>query len=172
VAEEEQGLCAALVAEIRRRLLGESVVRLKQCLAMLTDEEIWYRPNHETVSIGNLVLHLCGNIRQWILSGLANEPDTRHRQAEFDEPGPIPSAALVVRIDEVAAGVARVLDGVTPELLVRTHAVQGFEETGVAILVHVTEHFSYHVGQITYAIKSRRAVDMGYYKGVDLSKHG
>ena len=168
----EQALSAALVAEIRRRLLGESVVRLKQCLAMLTDEEIWHLPNHETVSIGNLVLHLCGNARQWILSGLAKEPDTRRRQVEFDEQGPIPRATLVAMVDEVAEAVSRVLDGVTPELLLRTHRTQGFDETGVAILVHVTEHFSYHVGQITYAIKSRKTVDMGYYKGVDLSKHG
>jgi hypothetical protein len=114
--EMDQQLAAAVVTEVRRRLLAEAVPRLHRCLAMLTEAEIWFRPNAETVSIGNLVLHLCGNARQWILSGLGGLPDQRR------------------------------------------------------ILIHVTEHFSYHVGQITYAVKSRKAVDMGYYAGVDLTR--
>lgn len=165
-----QQLCAELLKEVRRRLLGESVPRLKRCLSVLTDEEIWFRPNEQTVSIGNLVLHLCGNARQWILSGLGKEPDIRRRQSEFDEVGPIPTEELVRRVDDVVAGIDRVLSAVTPEQLRQQHRTQGFEETGTAILVHVTEHFSYHVGQITYAIKSRKSVDMGYYAGVDLNQ--
>lgn len=170
MADINSDLCAVLVGEVRRYLIGESVPRLKKCLGMLTEEEIWHRPNEQTVSIGNLVLHLCGNARQWILAGLGREPDTRRRQAEFDEPGPIPTPELVREVDDVMAGVERVLATMTADALLGRHRTQGFEETGVGILVHVTEHFSYHVGQITYAIKSRKAVDMAYYGGVDLNR--
>lgn len=161
-------LAAALIHEVRRRLFTECVPRLKTCVSLLTDDEIWYRPNAETVSIGNLVLHLCGNVRQWMLSGLGGQPDTRHRQSEFDEPGPIPSNELLQRLDGVMAEVAILLDHLTPRQLLDARRVQGFAETGVAILIHVTEHFSYHVGQITYAVKSRKGIDLGYYKGIDL----
>lgn len=163
-------LCRIFVAEVRRRLIAESVPRLKTCLALLSQEEIWQRPNRETVSIGNLVLHLNGNLRQWVLSTLGGLPDTRQRQSEFDEPGPLPTAELLGRLDEVMSGVEQVLARVTPDVLLATHRVQGFEETGTAILLHVTEHYSYHVGQITYAVKSRKAVDVGYYQGVDLGR--
>jgi uncharacterized damage-inducible protein DinB len=163
-------LVGALVTEVRRRVLGELVPRVRKCLALLTQEEIWERPNAQTVSVGNLVLHVCGNARQWMLSALGGEPDVRRRQAEFDEPGPLATDGLLQMLDEIAAGMTRVLDAVTPEQLLQTHRVQGFDETGTAILVHVTEHFSYHVGQIAYAVKSRKAVDLGYYAGVDLSR--
>jgi uncharacterized damage-inducible protein DinB len=165
-------LAAAVIQEVRRRLFAECVPRLKTCLSLLADEEIWYRPNAETVSIGNLVLHLCGNVRQWVLSGLGGQPDTRRRQAEFDEPGPLPASELLQRLDAVMADVARLLDRLTAWQLLDRRRVQGFDETGVAILIHVTEHFSYHVGQITYAVKSRKAIDVGYYKGVDLGRTG
>jgi uncharacterized damage-inducible protein DinB len=105
-----------------------------------------------------------------MLSGLGGQPDTRRRQSEFDEPGPLPAAVLLSRLDEVVGGVEQVLAQITPAVLAATHRVQGFDETGTAILVHVTEHFSYHVGQITYAVKSRKAVDVGYYRGVDLDR--
>lgn len=167
-----EALTRTVIAEIRRRLITESVARLEQCLSLLTDEEIWHRPNRETVSIGNLVLHLCGNVRQWILSGLGGEPDIRTRQAEFDEPGPIPREVLVGMINEVASSASKVLDTVTPDTLMRVYNVQGFEESGSAILIHVTEHFSYHVGQVTYAVKCRKAIDLGFYDGVDLSRTG
>ncbi|MBM3771136.1 MAG: DUF1572 domain-containing protein [Acidimicrobiia bacterium] len=162
-------LAAAIIHEARRRLCSECVPRLKTCVSMLSTEEIWYRPNAETVSIGNLVLHLCGNLRQWVLSGLGGRPDVRRRQAEFDQRGPIPANELLQRLDDVMADVELALDRLTPGQLLEVRRVQGFDETGVAILVHVTEHFSYHVGQVTYAVKSRKGVDVGYYKGIDLN---
>jgi uncharacterized damage-inducible protein DinB len=166
----DQQLCAALIKEVRRRLIDESVFRLKKCLGMLTESEIWFRPNEHTVSIGNLVLHLCGNLRQWVLSGLAHQPDNRVRRLEFEERGPLPTTDLMERLDAVIREVDHFLPSVTPAMLVQYHRVQGFEESGMAILIHVTEHFSYHVGQITYAVKSRKNIDTGYYDGVDLNK--
>ncbi len=157
-----------LIAEIRRRLLGEGAPRIRKCLAELDEAEIWFRPNEHSNAVGNLVLHLCGNVRQWIVSALGAYPDVRQRQLEFDERGPISAAELVRRLDEVMAEVEKVLDRLTPDKILEEYQVQGYRETGLSILVHVTEHFSYHVGQITYFVKWRKNMDVGYYKGVDL----
>jgi uncharacterized damage-inducible protein DinB len=159
----------AILAETRRRLFKDSMPRIRKCLAHLSAEEIWHRPNAEVVSVGNLILHLCGNVRQNIVSGLGGAPDDRVRDREFSEPGPLPAAELLARLDDLMADVDRALDRLDPARLLELHRVQGFEETAVSILVHVIEHFSYHVGQITYYVKTRKAVDLGYYAGVDLN---
>ena len=159
----------ALIAETKRRLFKDSVPRIRKCLAHLSLEEIWRRPNAEVVSVGNLVLHLCGNVRQNIVAGLGGAPDTRTRDREFAEAGPIPAAELLARLDETMADVDRALDRLDPESLLEIRRVQGFQENAVSILVHVIEHFSYHVGQITYYVKTTKAVDLGYYAGVDLN---
>jgi uncharacterized damage-inducible protein DinB len=159
----------ALLAETRRRLFKDSMPRIRKCLAHLSEEEIWHRPNAEVVSVGNLVLHLCGNVRQNIVCGLGGAPDDRVRDDEFSETGPIPAAELLARLDRVMADVDLALDGLDPASLLEIRRVQGFEESAVSILVHVVEHFSYHVGQITYFVKSRKAIDLGYYAGFDLN---
>ena len=161
-----------LIKEVRRRLMEEGVPRIKQCLATLTEEEIWMRPNANSNSMGNLVLHLCGNVRQWIVSGLGGLPDRRNRSSEFGESGPIPAGELVNRLETVMEETNQVLDGLSAEQLVQPVTVQGFEETGLSVLVHVVEHFSYHVGQITYFVKWRKDIDTAYYGGIELNKFG
>lgn len=161
----------AMVAQVKFRLQEEGVPRIKKCLAQLTLEEVWFRPNENVVSVGNLILHLCGNLRQWVLTGLGGAPDHRVRQDEFDERGPIPVETLLRDLDEVMRQLNEVLDKLTPDDLLRIRAVQGlFKESGLSVLVHVTEHFSYHVGQITYFTKIRKDMDLDYYGGMDLSQ--
>lgn len=159
----------ALLGETKRRLFEESMPRLRKCFAQLTEEEIWRRPNAEVVSMGNLALHLCGNVRQYILCGLGGAPDDRERDREFAETGPIPAAELLARLERVMADVDSVLDRLDPASLLEVRRVQGFAESALSILVHVVEHFSYHVGQMTYFVKSTKAVGLGYYAGIDLN---
>ncbi len=159
----------SMVSEVKRRLFDEGVPRIKKSLGQLTAEEIWFRPNENVVSVGNLVLHLCGNVRQWIVTGLGGVEDVRERQKEFDEKGPIPVKQLLRKLDVVMVDVEKTLEVLSPEDLLQVRSVQGiFEESGLSILVHVTEHFSYHVGQITYFVKTRKSVDLEYYGGMDL----
>ncbi len=159
---------ALILQETRRRLFGEGVPRIKQCLEKLSEEEIWYRPNEQSNSVGNLVLHLCGNVKQWVGTGLGKQMDTRARSLEFSEQGPLTKIELLQRVEALQKETEAVFDQVTAADLLTEHEVQGFRESGIGILIHVVEHFSYHVGQIVYFVKARKAVDMGFYDGIDL----
>jgi len=154
--------------DIRKRLFEENFPRLRKCLSELTEADIWFRPNAHSNSVGNLTLHLIGNMRQWIISGLLGNPDTRQRDKEFAEEGPLPSSYLLEQLEQLEIALKTGLEGISPEELVRIRPIQAFEESGIAILIHVAEHFSYHVGQITYFVKARKDLDMGYYAEVDL----
>jgi len=162
----------ALIKESRRRLFDESLPRIRKCLDQMTVDEIWARPNEQTVSAGNLVLHLAGNVRQYIVATLGGVSDVRERQKEFDEKGPMATADLLGRLEKAMAEVSSVLDRLDPSTLLQTHRVQGFVESGLSILVHVVEHFSYHTGQIAYIVKSRKNVDLGFYRGRNLNLRG
>lgn len=158
----------ALITESAHLLLDVFLPRISKCLSHLSETEIWHRPNAETVSIGNLVLHLCGNVRQWIIAGLGGATDTRKRSEEFSEAGPIPTKELVSRLEGTLDEAKGVLDRLDPTTLLHPIQVQDYDATGVIILAHVVEHFSYHTGEITYAVKARKAVDLGYYADRDL----
>ena len=164
-----QALCDSLLSETRRRLFEESIPRAKKCLNWLTEEQIWHRPNEHSNSMGNLILHLQGNVYQWIMSGLGGQEDVRQRNSEFEEKGPLPTAQLIAILDQLQKDTEAVLQTITPEMLLQSYEVQGFQETGMAILIHVVEHFSYHVGQMTYVVKATQNMDTGYYAGIDLN---
>ncbi len=159
-----------LMHEVDRRLFEENFPRLRQCLGELTKTDVWHRPNANSNSVGNLTLHLIGNCRQWILSGLGGQKDKRNRQREFDEQGPFSTEELLEQIDRLEGELKEVLQMIIPEDLVEKRPVQAFEESGISILVHVVEHFSYHVGQITYYVKARKNIDTAYYEDLDLGK--
>jgi len=168
----DETVANALLKECRRRLYDESLPRIRKCLAEMTVDEIWARPNEQTVSAGNLVLHLAGNVRQYIIATLGGVADVRERQKEFDEKGPMATADLLDRLEKAMAEVSVVLDRIDPSTLLQTHRVQGFVESGLSILVHVVEHFSYHTGQIAYITKSRKNIDLGFYRGRNLNLKG
>jgi uncharacterized damage-inducible protein DinB len=165
----DQSFLQLFLAEFRRRLYDESMVRIEKCLDLLTESEIWYRPNDNSNSIGNLILHLCGNAQQYIVAGLGGAIDQRQRQSEFDERGPIPKEELWQKVVDLKARIEEVLQDLSPTDLERPILVQGFQETGLSILVHVVEHFSYHTGQITYIVKAAKDMQTNYYAGFDLN---
>jgi uncharacterized damage-inducible protein DinB len=138
--------------------------RIVRCLDLLTDEEIWSRPNAASNSAGNLVLHLSGNIRQWIISGLGGVPDVRERDKEFSERGPVPRRTLVARLRATVGEACRVLNRLPAEALTREHTIQGFRVTGLAAVSNVFQHFSYHAGQIIYLTKLQRGQDLRFTK--------
>ena len=148
------------------------MARIKKCFDQLSDEEIWKRPNGNLVSMGNLVLHLSGNVRQYILFGLGGNPDKRLRQTEFDHQEIISKETLLEDMDQLMVEVQNVLRDLNPECLTQKYSIQGIDITGFGILMHVVEHFSYHVGQITWYTKLVKDMDMQYYAGKDLNITG
>lgn len=163
-------LPSLVTAEAIRRL-REGQERIHACVKRLDDRQLWHRPNANTVSVGNLVLHLAGNVGQWINATLGAAPDRRERQLEFDTPT-LDRRALLDRLDSALVRAVEVVGGLGALELERTWRVQGFQESGLAIVLHVVEHFSYHVGQITLHTKLLLDVDTGYYAGQDLERKG
>lgn len=160
-----------LKQESLRRLL-ESRQRIHRCLDLLGEERIWHRPNANTPTVGNLVLHLAGNVGQWITATLGNRPDTRDRDAEFARTEPLAIADLKRTIDDALDMAMGTISHLTDADLAATWRVQGFQETGTAILVHVVEHMSYHTGQIALHTKLALNIDTGWYAGKDLTAKG
>ena len=158
----------ALVREVLYRMYEECLPRILKCMDQLDDEKIWWRPNEESNSIGNLVMHLCGNVRQWIYAGLGKNEDLRNRQMEFDERTVISAGELKDKLITTMELVHPVIANIPTEELLNIRSVQTFEETGLTILVHVTEHFSYHTGQIAYITKMLSNKPLGFYDGVTL----
>jgi len=154
------------------RRLREGQERIRFCVQLLSDEQLWHRPNANVVSVGNLVLHLCGNVGQWINSTLGNRPDGRRRDDEFSATGPMDKRELRERLDATLAYAYDVIGGLSEADLARNWNVQGFTETGLAIVLHVVEHFSYHTGQITLHAKLLLDIDTGYYADQDLNRTG
>jgi uncharacterized damage-inducible protein DinB len=153
-------------------MLNQSYPRIQKCLAELTDDEIWRRPNENLASVGNLILHLCGNVRQWIICGIGGAPDTRERWKEFEEPGPLPRAELLEKLELTLNEAADVLRNADRVSLTVPRSVQGETVTGVYVILHVCEHFSYHTGQITLHTKLLKNIDLGYYAERDLDVTG
>lgn len=159
-----------LIQETKRRIFGESVPRIRKCLDLLTEDQVWDRPNPELSSIGNLVLHLCGNVTQWVNSSMGELPDNRVREDEFNADSRISKQELSSLLTKLEAETSATLDLLDDAALKRIYAVQGYQESGTSILVHVIEHFSYHTGQISWHTKLLTQTDLGYYAGQDLNK--
>jgi len=159
---------ATLLTEVRRRVFEESFTRIRQCLGMLTNDQVWQRPSEVSNSIGTLVVHICGNTRQWIVSGLGGGPDRRERSIEFSGEHSFSSRELLDMLEEVEQEVEEVLNRLRAEQLLATYQVQAFRETGMSMLIHVIEHTSYHVGQITYLTKWMTDQQTNYYGDIDL----
>jgi hypothetical protein len=134
--------------------LGSALDRIKHCLDQLTDGQVWHRSRPGLNSIGNLILHLCGNLRQWVVAGIGSEPDVRNRSAEFAERGPIPKKELVSSLEAVVEEAKRVLAGVHARQLAQPHRIQGFDMTEVAAIFDSVPHFRGHTQEIVHMTRS------------------
>lgn len=159
----------AIVAASRKHIIDESIPRIRQCLFELTEEQIWHKANSNTNTVGNLVLHLCGNVRQWIMHGLDGQHDVRRRSLEFSEEGSLPRKVLLNQLNIIMHDLDASLGRIVDQDLLEVKTIQKhFNESGVSILFHVAEHFSYHTGQITYFTKMVKDIDTAYFGKLDL----
>ena len=152
----------AFLAQSRRLLTQSYLPRIEKSVEGLSDEQLWWRANAESNSIGNLILHLAGNIRQWIVSGIGGAADARDRQREFDERGPLPAAELLARIRSAVEDADHVLANLAPAALLERRRIQTYDVTVLQAIYTVVEHFSMHTGQTILLAKMWKG-DLGFY---------
>ena len=154
----------------RHKLLEQYWPRLKSCVESLTEEQIWWRPNEASNSIGNLLLHLNGNLHQWLVASFEHLDDTRNRPREFNERDRIPASALLNQLGATMEKASNVLSRLTEKELSSPMEIQGYKVTGLGAIYQVVEHFGLHYGQIAYITKMLRNEDLGFYR--ELKKTG
>ena len=150
-------------AEYAARKLEDHFAQISRCAGLLTTEQLWYRPNPRSNSVGNLLLHLTGNVRQWILNGLGGQPVSRDRQAEFDHRTPLPAAQALKPLESTIDEACRVIRNLGESELSKPYRIQEYDVAGVAAVMHVVEHFAFHTGQIVTTTKWLLDCDLSLY---------
>ena len=153
----------AFIARSRYHLAEDFLPKIEQCLEKLSDEQIWWRANEQSNSIGNLVLHLCGNARQWIVCGVGDGADGRDRDAEFAQREIVPRDELLSLLKGTISDVDSTLARYEPDRLLETRMIQGTEASALDAILHVVEHFAMHTGQIIMTTKMLTGSDMEFY---------
>ena len=141
--------------ERSRHYLGvEYPAKIRAAALTVPADRIWWRANATSNSVGNLLLHLTRNVRQWIVSGVGGAPDVRHRDEEFAARGGADINALLDGLDAALRDVVAALDTLDANTLGESRTIQGRETTVFAAIYHVVEHFSGHTGQLILMAKS------------------
>ena len=148
----------------RHLLMSDYLPKLERCLEGLDDEDVWWRPNEASNSIGNLMLHLTGNLREWIIGGVGQRTFERVRQQEFDERSHLPGKELLARLRATLKEADDVLGSVDPESLLAMRQIQDVSGTVLEAIYHVVEHFGMHTGQIIMLSKMRAGKDLGLWR--------
>ncbi len=150
----------AFLDKSRSLISTDYVPKIERCLDRLTADDIWWRPNEASNSIGNLILHLCGNVTMWIIGGVGQLPFERDRQTEFDERRKIPAAELRHRLKNVVQQADDVMSVVGATDLMSRRQIQGYDVTVLEAIYHVVEHFGMHTGQIIVLSKACVSQDL------------
>jgi uncharacterized damage-inducible protein DinB len=133
--------------------LGQYLDRILHSVSLLTEEQVWWRSNQRSNSVANLLLHLRGNLSQWVLEGLGGRAYERHRSREFSARDGADKAGLLAELATVVAGCRSVVRGLGAADLEAPKLIQGVETTGLRALLHAVEHMSYHTGQVVLVAK-------------------
>jgi hypothetical protein len=139
------------------------VAKIRHCLDQLTEEQVWWRPSEEMNSIGNLILHLTGNVGQWIGTGLGGEPDIRNRPREFSERGQISKTVLLQRLETTVAKAEEFLSHATAEVMLSKRRIQGFNVTGWGVVFDCVPHFKGHTQEIVSLTRMQLGSNYRYH---------
>ena len=169
-AAEDQArrLAQAIAKEFRRRMLDEYVPRIRHCVSLLDGTKLWQKPGPHNNSVANLLVHLAGNVRQWIQVGIGDEPDFRDRDAEFQSPRDAvqtTGSELLDRLEDTVREAVSIVEELGPNNLLEMHSFQGgrYEDSILGAVLHVMEHFSGHAGQIYALTKETLGIDLKFY---------
>ncbi|MFN2566342.1 MAG: DUF1572 family protein [Gemmatimonadaceae bacterium] len=167
--EVDQGveLAREFIARSRYYLMEEYRTKLRRAVSAIPAQNVWRRPNEESNSVGNLLLHLAGNVRQWIVSGVGGAPDTRDRPAEFNTRSGASADELLAGLEAVLKDADDVLARLTPLDLMERRAIQGRDVSVMAAVYSAVQHFSTHLGQIIWVAKELSPGSIRFYDDAD-----
>jgi len=161
--------------KLKEEFIQNALFRLDESTRMntisfgqLSEEDVWKRPNESLNSVGSLILHLCGNITQYVISSLGETEDKRERDLEFSTESGFSKDELLQKLTDTVDDAKRVIFDSSIERLLKIRSVQGFSFSGIGVVLHAVEHYSYHTGQIAFWVKQLKNKDLGFYDGVDL----
>ena len=156
----------------------QSIFRLKEgyrmvvkALDFIDEKELWQIPVKNGMSLGNQILHSCGNMRQYIISSLGNQIDSRKRDLEFKTKSQLEKKVLLKQLKETIDASIQIIKKTNEQEYLKVKKVQAFSFSGIGLVLHAVEHFSYHVGQIAFWVKFLTQKDLGFYNGIDLAKN-
>ena len=156
----------------------QSIFRLKEgcrmvvkALDFIDEKELWQIPVENGMSLGNQILHSCGNMRQYIISSLGNQIDSRKRDLEFKTKSQLEKKVLLKQLKETIDASIQIIKKTNEQEYLKVKKVQAFSFSGIGLVLHAVEHFSYHVGQIAFWVKFLTQKDLGFYNGIDLAKN-
>jgi hypothetical protein len=147
-------LARAVAAEAAAEMT-EALAKIKHCVGQLNDEQLWWRPHPALNSIGNLLMHLAGNVRQWIVSGIGGAADVRNRPAEFAKGGTIAKNELLADLENVVHQARAALERLNAGELAQVRRIQGFDVTALAAIFHTVPHFRGHTQEIVHLTRTQ-----------------
>lgn len=162
---------ARLFVDGAQRKLEQDAAQIARCVGLLDERQLWQRANEHCNSVGNLVLHLTGNLRQWILGGVAGHAVLRNREAEFTERGPLPAAQIMPPFARVVDQSLAVFGQLTAAALIEARTIQNYPVSALIAVFHVVEHVSFHTGQIVQITKELLNVDLSLYDDAGQRRH-
>ena len=157
-----QDLARLFVAASRQELIGQYWPQMRECVRLLSKEQLWWRPNEASNSVGNLLLHLDGNLNQRIISVFNKLEDRRDRAREFNSRSGATAEQLLAQLSATIEEVGRILDRLTAEELAEERDLHGKTMTGIAGIYHIVAHFTLHYGQIAYIVKQLQDRELGF----------
>ena len=156
---------------------SNAIFRLKEGQRMILlafnnidEQQLWLYPQKNGLALGNQIVHICGNMRQYIISSLGGQYDVRKRDLEFSIQGGMSKKELLEHLERTIHQAVEVIQKTEAKEYTKYRKVQGFTLSGLGVVLHAVEHFSYHVGQIAFWVKQLTNQDLGFYKNVDLNQ--
>ena len=160
-------IAASFLDRSRYYLCREYPTKIRAAVEAMPADRLWWRPNEQSNSVGNLLLHLSGNVRQWIVSGVGGQSDVRKRNMEFAARGGATAAGMLDGLDATLREVDDVLRALLPSELLERRSIQGRDTTVMEAVYHVVEHFAGHTGQIIWIAKMSAPGAVKFYEDGD-----
>ena len=166
---EHDSLLVVAFNEAVSSQLDDAIAKIRHCVQQLSEDQLWWRPTESMNSIANLILHLCGNVRQWVIAGVGGSPDRRNRPQEFSQRDRIPTSQLIDMLDQLAIEFRQSLQNMTADEFMRRRNIQSFDVSALQAVVDSVTHFRGHTQEIIHItrIQLGAAYEFDFVPGPD-----